>query len=122
MSFAAMIGTPTGAVELHADGGAITGLRWVAAGISARPGTGAEADATAGAEARLLAEAGRQLGQYFTGARQVFDLPLAPRGNSFQQRFYAVLCAIPHGRTRSYGEIAKEMGVSAQAIGQKNGG
>ena len=98
--------TPTGAVTVDADDGAITSVRWGGRG----EGTSA-----------LLAEAGRQLAAYFAGERRAFELPLAPRGNAFQQRFYATLCAIPWGETRTYGEIAAELGVSAQAIGQACG-
>ena len=64
---------------------------------------------------------GQQLEDYFSGRRQVFDLPLAPRANAFQTRFYAALCAIPFGETRTYGELAAELDVSAQAIGQACG-
>ncbi|WP_102224335.1 methylated-DNA--[protein]-cysteine S-methyltransferase [Acidimangrovimonas sediminis] len=99
--------TPTGPVSVSATDTAITRLRW----------SGAEPEGTSD----LLEEAGRQLAEYFAGARRGFDLPLAPRGNDFQLHFYAILCAIPYGETRTYGEIAAEMGASAQAIGQACG-
>jgi len=62
-----------------------------------------------------------QLEQYFAGERQVFDLPLGPQVSDFQKKFGAALCAIPFGETRTYGELAREMGVPAQAIGQACG-
>lgn len=62
-----------------------------------------------------------QLEEYFAGDRKRFDLSLRPRGNDFQQSFYAALRAIPHGETRSYGEIAADLGVPPQAIGQACG-
>ena len=105
--------TPTGPVTVTVKDGAVTGLRWV--------GAGEEPPGIPAAPSDLLAEAGRQLAQYFAGTRLDFDLPLAPRGNAFQRRFYDVLRAVPHGETRTYGEIAEEMGVSAQAIGQACG-
>lgn len=43
--------------------------------------------------------------------------PLALRGTSFQQRVWASLRAIPRGQTRTYGEIARELGTSARAVG-----
>ena len=58
---------------------------------------------------------------YFAGDLTVFKTPVAPRGSAFQHRFYAALCAIPYGETRTYGELAKALGVSAQAIGQACG-
>nr|WP_281493251.1 methylated-DNA--[protein]-cysteine S-methyltransferase [Yoonia sp. F2084L] len=62
-----------------------------------------------------------ELAAYFAGDLQQFETPVAPRGNAFQQRFYAALCAIPYGETRTYGDLAKELDVSAQAIGQACG-
>jgi methylated-DNA-[protein]-cysteine S-methyltransferase len=95
--------TPTGPVTVDETDGAITRLRWGRGG--------AEGSA-------LLAEAGAQLAAYFAGRLEVFDLPLAPGGDGFQRAFLDVLRAIPFGRTRTYGEIARQMGASAQAIGQ----
>ncbi|MEP3346868.1 MAG: methylated-DNA--[protein]-cysteine S-methyltransferase [Litoreibacter sp.] len=69
----------------------------------------------------MLGDAVAQLLEYFEGRRQTFDLPLQPRGSDFQQKFYAALCAIPFGETRTYGDLAADLGVSAQAIGQACG-
>jgi len=69
----------------------------------------------------VATEAISQLAQYFAGERQVFDLPLGPQVSDFQKEFGAALCAIPFGETRTYGELAREMGVPAQAIGQACG-
>ena len=73
------------------------------------------------AETGVLAEASAQLTAYFEGTREVFDLPLSPRGGAFQQRFLAALSAIPFGQTRTYGDLAKELDVSPQSIGQACG-
>lgn len=69
----------------------------------------------------VATEAISQLAQYFAGERLVFDLPLGPQVSDFQKEFGAALCAIPFGETRTYGELAREMGVPAQAIGQACG-
>jgi len=69
----------------------------------------------------VSAEAIVQLADYFAGQRQSFYLPLRPRGSAFQQKFYAALCDIPFGETRTYGDLARDLGVSAQAIGQACG-
>ena len=58
----------------------------------------------------LLAEAQRQLEEYFAGARTSFDLPLAPRGTPFQQAVWGALLDIPYGETRTYGQIAAAVG------------
>jgi methylated-DNA-[protein]-cysteine S-methyltransferase len=51
-----------------------------------------------------------QLGQYFAGERIQFDLPLGPQGSEFQLRVWNLLRAIPYGETRSYGQLAAELG------------
>jgi methylated-DNA-[protein]-cysteine S-methyltransferase len=45
-------------------------------------------------------------------------LPLTERGTPFQRRLRAILLAIPLGQTRTYNDIAKEMGSSPRAVGQ----
>src|SRR5437588_1453541 len=52
-----------------------------------------------------VAEAARQLREYFEGRRQEFDLPLAPEGTTFQQAVWRALQEIPYGETISYGEL-----------------
>jgi methylated-DNA-[protein]-cysteine S-methyltransferase len=69
----------------------------------------------------VAVEAVAQLAQYFAGERQVFDLPLAPQVTDFQQKLGAALRAIPFGETRTYGDLARELGVPAQVIGQACG-
>ena len=64
-----------------------------------------------------------QLEAYFAGALRDFDLPLAPRGDDFHQRVWALLREIPYGETRSYGDLARALGDRnlAQAVGTANG-
>ena len=71
----------------------------------------------------LVAEAGRQLDEYFEGRRRRFDLPLAPSGTPFQLRAWKMLQDIPYGATRSYGEQARAMGQprAVRAVGAANG-
>lgn len=73
-------------------------------------------------ETPLLAEAGRQLGEYFAGGRREFDLPLAPAGTEFMHRVWKALQEIPYGETRSYKEIAAAAGNSkaCRAVGLAN--
>jgi methylated-DNA-[protein]-cysteine S-methyltransferase len=63
----------------------------------------------------LLRRAADQLHAYFAGERDDFDLPLDLHGTPFQRAVWQALLAIPAGRTRSYGEIARELG-SASAV------
>lgn len=74
----------------------------------------------AGGASPLLDRACAQLEAYFAGRLQSFDLPLA-LGAGFQARFLQALLAIPYGETRTYGEIARALGISAQAAGQACG-
>ncbi len=68
-------------------------------------------------ETPLLAAARDQLGEYFAGTRTDFDLPLDPPGTAFQRRVWQALRRIPFGRTRSYGELAAELGTAPRALG-----
>ena len=72
---------------------------------------------------RVLVETERQLGEYFAGAREAFDLPLHFHGTEFQKRVWQQLLAIPFGETRSYGEIARALGQpsASRAVGAANG-
>jgi len=70
-----------------------------------------------------IADVAAQLREYFRGERRAFDLPLAPRGTEFQQLVWATLQRIPYGETRSYAEIAREIGrpAAVRAVGAANG-
>ncbi len=72
----------------------------------------------------VLTATASQLGEYFAGHRRDFDLPLAPRGTDFQQRVWARLLAIGWGATTSYGQIARDLGLTnaaSRAVGSANG-
>jgi methylated-DNA-[protein]-cysteine S-methyltransferase len=71
----------------------------------------------------LLRQAATELGEYFTGARRIFDLPLAPHGTTFQQAVWRMLATIPYGATLSYTELASRVGrpAAVRAVGAANG-
>jgi len=64
-----------------------------------------------------------QLGAYFAGQRTDFDLELNLVGSEFQRRVWRALLTIPYGETRSYGQIAEQIGAAgaARAVGLANG-
>lgn len=70
-----------------------------------------------------LAEARRQLDEYFAGERQHFDLALHPLGTPFQTQVWWELARIPYGTTISYGELARRIGqpLAVRAVGAANG-
>lgn len=70
----------------------------------------------------LLEEGRRQLLEYLAGERQTFDLPLAPAGTPFQRGVWQALQTIPYGQTRSYGDIARQIGrpKAFRAVGMAN--
>jgi methylated-DNA-[protein]-cysteine S-methyltransferase len=72
---------------------------------------------------RVLVETERQLVEYFAGQRREFELPLDMRGTRFQKDVWEALLGIPCGETRSYGELAKQLGnpAASRAVGAANG-
>lgn len=70
---------------------------------------------------RLLLHVRAALDAYFHDAQPLpTDLPLAPRGSSFQLRVWKALRAIPHGATTSYAALARSLGSAPRAVGQAN--
>lgn len=73
-------------------------------------------------ETELIRETKRQLDEYFKGDRTAFDLPLDMEGTPFQVKVWHALQAIPYGETRTYKEIAEEIGnpKAVRAVGMAN--
>ncbi|MEO6213412.1 MAG: methylated-DNA--[protein]-cysteine S-methyltransferase [Vicinamibacterales bacterium] len=71
----------------------------------------------------VLVETERQLKEYFAGARTQFALKLEVSGTAFQRKVWSALLTIPFGETRSYEEIARQIGHpgAARAVGAANG-
>ena len=113
----AVIASPIGPLTLVGDGEALAGLYFDGhlrtprlTDLGPRDDDGFEA-------------AQQQLGEYFAGTRREFDLELAPRGSAFEKQVWAMLTKIPYGETRTYGQLAAELGDpgAAQAVGNANG-
>jgi methylated-DNA-[protein]-cysteine S-methyltransferase len=70
-----------------------------------------------------LAEARRELDEYFAGARRVFELPLDPSGTAFQRRVWDELLRVEYGTTTTYGALARRIGrpSAIRAVGAANG-
>jgi methylated-DNA-[protein]-cysteine S-methyltransferase len=71
----------------------------------------------------VLAEAERQLAEYFAGTRTSFTVRLDFAGTEFQREVWQALLTIPYGETRSYGQIARQIGKpdAVRAVGAANG-
>jgi methylated-DNA-[protein]-cysteine S-methyltransferase len=71
----------------------------------------------------LMHETIRQLRVFFAGELREFDLPLDMAGTEFQKRVWRALLTIPYGETRSYTQIAAQIGApkAVRAVGAANG-
>lgn len=99
------LNSPIGPLTIFDHDGAIVAIEW---------GWPPETDEP---PSPLLEQARDQLEEYFDGKRHGFDLPLAPHGTAFQQKVWQALTAIPFGRARSYGDLARELGTAPRALG-----
>lgn len=97
------IDSPVGRLTVSATPDAIVSVAWT--------------DDPQGEPNALLIEAQRQLEAYFAGRLTRFDLPLTITGSPFDKRVWEAMRQIPYGQTRSYGEIAMEVGSGPRAIG-----
>lgn len=106
-----MMELPVGTISVIANDEAIVGLYFE----SLQPNIKLE-------KTPLLAEAERQLDQYFRGKRKSFELPLFYAGTQFQESVWEALLTIPYGETRSYGAIAQQIGnpKAPRAVGLAN--
>jgi methylated-DNA-[protein]-cysteine S-methyltransferase len=118
--------SPIGAILLTADGERLTGLyldepepRSMASSVE----VGVDAAEIEDPEHRTLAQAARQLSEYFAGERRDFALPLHFDGTPFQRQVWKALTEIPYGETWSYADLARRIGnpKACRAVGLANG-
>jgi methylated-DNA-[protein]-cysteine S-methyltransferase len=71
----------------------------------------------------VLIETERQLNEYFAGKRKTFSVKLDFGGTPFQKKVWRAMLSIPFGETRTYGELAKQIGdpQAVRAVGAANG-
>jgi methylated-DNA-[protein]-cysteine S-methyltransferase len=112
-----VVESPIGDLLLTGDGEALAGLWMQDAGRPRAPGAGWRREPPA------FREVAEQLQQYFARERTGFDVALSMSGTAFQRRVWAALREIPYGRTRSYGDLARQLGQpgAARAVGLANG-
>lgn len=113
-----VIDSPLGDLTLIASDGVLVAIRFD--GERDQPGKPSESGERDDA---AFPETERQLDEYFAGRRTRFDLPLPTGDDTFQERVWALLTEIPYGRTRSYGDLARDLGDPnlVRAVGSANG-
>ena len=115
----AQFATPLGTVLATAVDGALTSVDF----IDAKYAKPILAGWTEDADYPPLKECAQQLGEYFAGRRNRFDLPIAPEGTAFQKRVWREIARVPFGATIAYAELAKRAGAPgcARAAGAATG-
>ena len=111
--------SPVGQLTLVARNGKLNAILWETERANrVRLGELRQAD-----DSPVLLEAERQLQEYFTGTRNQFDLELDFDGTDFQKQVWQALLTIPFGETRSYSQIAQQIGnpKAVRAVGAANG-
>jgi methylated-DNA-[protein]-cysteine S-methyltransferase len=112
--------SPIGELVLEGDDDALSG---VVLPDSARAAAVARAADDPAAAPRALADAARQLAEYFAGERTSFELSLHAVGTPFQREVWTALAEIPYGETISYAELAASVARphAFRAVGSANG-
>jgi len=117
--FSKKIKSPVGTLTLVANDEALLAVLWE----HEKPNRTKIREHVATSSHRVLDEAERQLGEYFSGARKTFSIKLAFQGTDFQKKVWRALQQIPYGSTASYSELARKIGSSkaCRAVGAANG-
>ena len=113
------LASPVGQLKLVANEQALVAVLWE----NENPKRVRLAELLEEAQHPVLLETARQLNEYFAGQRRQFDLPLDFEGTDFQQKVWQALLSIPFGETRSYKQIAEQIGnpKAVRAVGAANG-
>lgn len=114
-----MMESPVGKLKLVASDEGLAAILWK----DDRPSRVRLSDLVENNQHPVLVETERQLREYFAGERKEFSIALDMRGTQFQKDVWETLLAIPFGETRSYGQLAKQLGnpQATRAIGAANG-
>ena len=113
------IPSPIGKLKLVASDEGLVAILWK----KDRPGRVVLADLVENASHPMLLRAEKQLAEYFSRKRKSFTVPLDMRGTYFQKQVWEALLGIPFGETRTYGQIAHQLGnpKATRAVGAANG-
>lgn len=111
--------SPVGLLKLVANENALVAVLWE----NENPKRVRLAELIEDRQHPILLETQKQLNEYFAGQRQKFELTLDFEGTEFQQKVWQALLSIPFGETRSYKDIAEQIGnvKAVRAVGAANG-
>jgi len=111
--------SPVGQLQLVASAEALVAVLW----DCEKPNRVKQATLIEDPEHPILKAAKTQLEEYFVGQRTGFDVPLDFAGTPFQKSVWQALLRIPYGETRTYRDIALEIGnpKAVRAVGAANG-
>ena len=104
------INSPVGQLKLVANENALVAVLW----DNENPKRVRLAELVEQTEHPILLKTEQQLAEYFEGKRREFTLPLDFEGTPFQKQVWAALLTIPYGETRSYKDIAVQIGNEKQ--------
>ena len=111
--------SPVGELKLVANGSRLVAILWE----NDKPNRVRLGPMSEAPDNPLLMKTARQLAEYFAGQRHCFDLELDFVGTDFQKKVWAALLTIPFGETRTYSQIAEQIGhpAAVRAVGAANG-
>ncbi|MFJ2320552.1 MULTISPECIES: methylated-DNA--[protein]-cysteine S-methyltransferase [unclassified Pseudomonas] len=111
--------SPVGELKLVANGSRLAAILWE----NDKPNRVRLGPMSEAPDNPVLINTARQLEEYFAGTRNCFDLELDFAGTDFQKKVWAALLTIPFGETRTYSQIAEQIGnpSAVRAVGAANG-
>ncbi|HWH86040.1 MAG TPA: methylated-DNA--[protein]-cysteine S-methyltransferase [Pseudomonas sp.] len=111
--------SPVGELKLVANDSRLAAILWE----NDKPNRVRIGPMSEAADSPILLQTARQLEEYFAGTRNRFDLELEFVGSEFQKKVWAALLTIPFGETRTYSQIATQIGhpAAVRAVGAANG-
>lgn len=108
--FDAVLPLPCAAVGIRVRGECVAEIRFLPVSTPPLAPTGA-----------LATRACAAIRAYLDDPARPVDVPLAIEGSPFQLRVWAAIARIPSGATRTYGQLASELGSTSRAVGQACG-
>jgi methylated-DNA-[protein]-cysteine S-methyltransferase len=113
-----LIPSPIGGLRLAASDKGLVAIRW-----DDREWRVGLADIVENPSHPILLRAEKELNEYFSSERKAFSVSLDMQGTDFQKRVWNALLSVPFGETRSYGQIANQLGnpKAMRAVGAANG-